>query len=133
MTTIAPKQRTAIGRHRRGLEVILADAPAGAAVIVAAAVPPVACGPPVHVHAASDETFLILSGVLLVHASEGPGRQRQRGTVEWARGAVPGLLPARFPGPLAAPAVRLSTQRALHGYCRQAGSAVQGPGILVPR
>jgi hypothetical protein len=59
--------------------------------------------------------------------------QRQRGTVEWARGAVPGLLPARLPGPLAEPAVRLSTQRALHGYCRQAGPAAQRPGILLPR
>jgi hypothetical protein len=65
--------------------------------------------------------------------AEGLGRQRQRGRVEWARGAVPGLLPARFPGPLAEPAVRLSTQRALHGYCRQAGSAAQGLGILLPR
>ena len=68
MTTIVPEQRAAIGRHRRGLEVILAGAPGGAAVIVAGAVPPAACGPPLHVHAASDETFLVLSGVLLVHA-----------------------------------------------------------------
>lgn len=68
MTSIVPQQRTAIGRHCGGLEVILAGAPAGPAVIVAGAVPPAACGPPVHVHPASDETFLVLSGVLLVHA-----------------------------------------------------------------
>jgi hypothetical protein len=68
MTTIGAEQRTAIGRHRRGLEVIPADAPAGAAVIVAGAVPAAACGPPLHVRAASDETFLVLSGVLLVRA-----------------------------------------------------------------
>jgi hypothetical protein len=40
--------------------------------------------------------------------------------VESARGAVPVLLPVRFPVPLAEPGVRLSTHRALHGFCRQA-------------
>lgn len=40
--------------------------------------------------------------------------------VESARGAVSALLPVRFPVPLAEPAVRVSTQRALHGRCRQA-------------
>jgi putative transposase len=40
--------------------------------------------------------------------------------VESARGAVPVLLPVRFPGPLAEPGVRLSAHRALHGGCRQA-------------
>ncbi|WP_041759128.1 hypothetical protein [Pseudonocardia dioxanivorans] len=39
------------------------------------------------------------------------------GVVESAWGAVPGFLPARFPRPLAEPAVRVSTQRALHGFC----------------
>jgi mannose-6-phosphate isomerase-like protein (cupin superfamily) len=68
MTTIAPEQRTAVGHHRRELEVILASAPAGAAAIVACAARPATCGPPLHVHAASDETFLVLSGVLLVYA-----------------------------------------------------------------
>ena len=49
---------------------------------------------------------------------------------ESARGAVPGLLLARFPGPFAEPAVRLSAQRALHGSFGQAGPAAQGLGIL---
>jgi len=50
--------------------------------------------------------------------------------VESARGAVSGLLPVRFPRPLAEPAVRVSTQRALHGDCRQAGfGRAQGVGI----
>ena len=54
--------------------------------------------------------------------------------VESARGAVPGLLPVRFPGPLAEPAVRLSTQRALHGVDRQGWPGkVQGLGIVLPR
>ena len=46
---------------------------------------------------------------------------------------MPGLLPVRFPGPLAEPAVRVSAQRALHGSCRQAGAAAQGLGIVLPR
>jgi hypothetical protein len=37
---------------------------------------------------------------------------------ESARGAVMALLPFRFPVPLAEPAVRLSTQRALPGLGR---------------
>src|SRR5215470_2108730 len=37
--------------------------------------------------------------------------------VESAWGAVPGLPRVRFPRPLAEPAVRLSTQRALRGSC----------------
>ena len=68
MTTIVPEQRTAVGRHSRELEVILASAPTGAAVVVACTVPAATFGPPLHVHAASDETFFVLSGVLLVHA-----------------------------------------------------------------
>ena len=66
MTTIAPHQRTAVGRHRRELEVILASAPAGAAVVVCCIVPPATCGPPLHAHATCDETLYVLSGVLLV-------------------------------------------------------------------
>jgi hypothetical protein len=54
--------------------------------------------------------------------------------VESAWGAVPMLPSVRFPRPLAEPAVRVSTQRALHGVCRQAGfAAVQGLGIVLPR
>jgi hypothetical protein len=54
---------------------------------------------------------------------------------ESVRGAVPGLLPVRFPGPLTEPDVRLSSHPALHRFCRQAGMAAltQGLGILFPR
>jgi quercetin dioxygenase-like cupin family protein len=69
MTTIVPEQRTAVGCHRRGLEVILASAPAVAATVVGCAVPPATSGPPLHVHRSSDETFLVLAGVLLVRAN----------------------------------------------------------------
>ena len=55
-------------------------------------------------------------------------------TAESAWGAVPGLLPARFPRPLAEPAVRISPQRALHGVCRHAWLGMdQGLGIVFPR
>jgi mannose-6-phosphate isomerase-like protein (cupin superfamily) len=119
MTTIVPQQRTAIGHQRRGLEVILADAPAGAAVIVAGAVPPAACGPPLHVHAASDETFLVLSGVLLVHAGGQVTAVREGGLVH-VSGAMPHTFattpdsPARFlllhtPGTSGNPASRRRT------------------------
>ena len=50
-----------------------------------------------------------------------------------ARGAVPGLLLVRFPGPPAEPAVRLSAQRALRGLYRQVVAAAQGLGILFAR
>lgn len=50
--------------------------------------------------------------------------------VESARGAVSAFLPVRFPGPLAEPGVRVSTHRALHRFCRQAGfGSAQGVGI----
>src|SRR5215469_17893258 len=68
-----------------------------------------------------------------------PGRRcgctnHQGAPAESARGAVPVLPPARFPGPLAEPAVPVSRQRALHGCCHQAGFAGgHGDGILFPR
>ncbi len=55
------------------------------------------------------------------------------GSVESAWGAVPGLLLARFPRPLAEPGVPVSGYRALHGSCRQAWLGTQGLGIVPPR
>jgi mannose-6-phosphate isomerase-like protein (cupin superfamily) len=101
MTAIAPEQRTAIGRHRRELEVILASAPAGGAALVACAARPATCGPPLHVHAVSDETFLVLSGVLLVYADGQVTTIREGGLVHVSGGmphtfaTTPGS-PARF-------------------------------------
>ena len=101
MTTIVPEQRTAAGRHRRGLEIILASAPAGAATVVACAVPPATCGPPLHVHSSSDETFFVLAGVLLVHADGQVAAIPEGGLVHVSHGmphtfaTTPGS-PARF-------------------------------------
>ena len=71
MTTIAPEHRTTLGRHLRELQVILASAPACAAVVFACTVPAATCGPPQHVHAACDEIFFIVSGKLLVLSADG--------------------------------------------------------------
>ena len=56
-----------------------------------------------------------------------------RRSVESAWGAVPGLLLARFPRPLAEPGVPITEHRALHGFCRQAWLRTQGLGIVPPR
>jgi hypothetical protein len=56
----------------------------------------------------------------------------ERGQGESAWGAVTTLPSFRFPRPLTEPAVRLSTQRALHGYAAALDS-VQGLGMAAPR
>jgi quercetin dioxygenase-like cupin family protein len=101
MTTIVPEQRTAVGRYSRALEVILASAPTGAAAVVACTVPAATSGPPLHVHAASDETFFVLSGVLLVRADGQVATLPEGGLVHVSHGTphtfatTPGS-PARF-------------------------------------
>jgi hypothetical protein len=86
-----------------------------------------------HEHARPDERHDGLAArirhMLRPHSHEAAGKV-DAAMVESARGAVPTLLPVRFPVPLAEPGVRLSTHRALHGSCRQAWFAVaQGAGI----
>jgi len=99
MTTIAPEQRTAVGRYPRELEIILASAPTGAAAVMACAACPATCGPPLHVHAASDETFLVLSGVLLVYADGQVATVPEGGLVH-----VSGGMPHTFATTLDSPA-----------------------------
>ena len=57
--------------------------------------------------------------------------------VKSVRGAVPVFRPARFPGPLPEPAVRLSPQRALRksqvGLAGDYAVAGQGVGMAAPR
>ena len=59
------------------------------------------------------------------------------GVVKSVRGAVPVFRPARFPGPLPEPAVRLSPQRALRksqvGLAGDYAVAGQGVGMAAPR
>jgi mannose-6-phosphate isomerase-like protein (cupin superfamily) len=101
MTTIVPGQRTALGPHRRDLQVILASTPARAAVVVACAIPAGTSGPPLHVHATCDEIFFILSGELLVHADGHVATIREGGLVHVSCGmphtfATTPDTPARF-------------------------------------
>lgn len=101
VTTISPRQRMAVGRHRRELELILASAPAGAAVVVACSVPPATCGPPPHTHATSDEALYVLSGVLLVRDDGQVAVIPEGGLVHLGRGtphtfATPPGAAARF-------------------------------------
>ena len=63
--------------------------------------PPATSGPPLHVHAVSDETFFVFSGVLLVHADGQVATIPEGGLVTVSRGmphtfaTTPGS-PARF-------------------------------------
>ena len=101
MTAIVPGHRTALGPHLRELQVILASAPTRAAVVIACTVPAATSGQPLHVHAASDETFFILSGKLLVHADGHVTTIREGGLVHISCGmphtfATTPDTPARF-------------------------------------
>jgi quercetin dioxygenase-like cupin family protein len=120
MTAIVAEQRTAVGRHRRGLQAILASAPAGAAAtVVACAVPPATCGPPLHAHAASDETLLVLSGVLLVHADGQVATVTEGSLVHVSRG-----MPHTF---------ATTPDSAAHFLALHAPGRVRGVPALLPR
>jgi len=69
-------------------------------------------------------------GIIAVPRPTRSHRHDSARTDESAWGAVPALLLVRFPRPLAEPAVRVSTQRALHGFCR---GLVQASGQGAPR
>lgn len=66
---------------------------------------------------AADPAVDVLGAAAGLQPRERPARGEHL-VVESARGAVPVLPPARFPGPLAEPAVPITRQRALHGRCR---------------
>jgi mannose-6-phosphate isomerase-like protein (cupin superfamily) len=129
MTTVVPQQRIAVGRHGRELEVILASASPGPATILACAVPPATSGPPLHVHAASEETFFVLSGVLLVHAGGQLAAIPEGGLVHIGRGmphtfaTTPGS-PARF--------LMLHTSGTAGGPCTAAAHTMQDHGGDLP-
>jgi mannose-6-phosphate isomerase-like protein (cupin superfamily) len=66
MTTIVLADARPVGR--RGFEIVLPNtATDGAFAVVEAEFPPGTAGPPVHLHPASDETYYILSGMLLMY------------------------------------------------------------------
>lgn len=69
MTTIVrPQQHAGVSRDRRGLTIVLpSEATGGLLAVVEVDIPAATAGPPLHIHPASDETFIVQSGTLLVH------------------------------------------------------------------
>lgn len=66
MTTIVLADERPVGR--RGFEIVLPNsATDGMFAVVEAEFPPGMAGPPVHLHPASDETYYVLSGTLLMY------------------------------------------------------------------
>jgi mannose-6-phosphate isomerase-like protein (cupin superfamily) len=67
-TVVLPGQHDAASRAGRGLDILLSGKDsAGAAAVIDCHVPAATAGPPLHRHPASDETFVVISGTLLVH------------------------------------------------------------------
>lgn len=57
-----------VSREGRGLRILLPGAETGGALaIVECEIPEATSGPPLHVHPGSEETFVVISGRLLVH------------------------------------------------------------------
>jgi mannose-6-phosphate isomerase-like protein (cupin superfamily) len=64
-TVILPEQRPA---GRRGFEIVLPTAATnGAAALVEARVVAATAGPPLHIHRASEETYFVLDGALVMY------------------------------------------------------------------
>lgn len=86
-TVVLPEQRAGVSRDGRGLEVILPSAATGGtAAVVDCRVPAATAGPPLHIHPASDETFIVLSGTLLVHVDGMLTELAEGGLVHVSRG-----------------------------------------------
>jgi quercetin dioxygenase-like cupin family protein len=67
-TVIRSEHRADVARDRRGLRIVLPSAAtADVLAVVDCDIPAGTAGPPVHIHPASDETFVVLSGTLLVY------------------------------------------------------------------
>src|ERR1700712_1546103 len=64
-TIVLPEQRP---EGRRGFEIVLSSAHTdGVSALVEAHVPGAMSGPPLHTHPASEETYFVVSGRLLLH------------------------------------------------------------------
>jgi mannose-6-phosphate isomerase-like protein (cupin superfamily) len=67
-TVISPGQHDVASRAGRGLDILLSsEDTAGTAAVIDCHVPAATAGPPLHRHPASDETFVVISGTLLMH------------------------------------------------------------------
>jgi quercetin dioxygenase-like cupin family protein len=84
---VLPGERTGVGREGRGLEVLLsAEQAGGSTSVLECFVAAGSSGPPVHVHPGSDETFLVLSGVLLVYVDGRVSEVGEGGLIHVTRG-----------------------------------------------
>src|SRR3954454_2014058 len=64
-------QRSLVNRDGRGLEILLSSAATGGTLsVVDCHLPAGTPGPPLHLHPGSDETFILLSGTLLLHLDD---------------------------------------------------------------
>ena len=103
MTTIVrPAQHADVARDRRGLRIILpSTSTAGVLAVVDCDIPAGTAGPPLHIHPASDETFVVQSGTLLVYLDGDVTELGAGDVVHIRRGtrhtfATPPTSPAKF-------------------------------------
>ena len=89
MTTIVLDQqhRSAVGRTGRGIEILLSSTEtAGRLAVLDCRIPPGTPGPPLHIHPASDETFLVTAGILLIQVGDEVAEVGPGGLVHVSRG-----------------------------------------------
>ncbi len=101
-TVIHQEQRADVGRDRRGLRIVLpSPVTGGVLAVVDCDLPAGTAGPPVHIHPASDETFIVQFGTLLVYLDGEVAELGAGDLVHIRRGtrhsfASPPSSPARF-------------------------------------
>jgi hypothetical protein len=101
----------AASRAGRGLDILLSsEDTGGTAAVIDCHVPAATAGPPLHRHPASDETFVVISGTLLVHVdgqvtelTAGGLVHVSRGTPGDPRSVMGGLTPVTDPVPTMCP------------------------------
>lgn len=77
----------AASRTGRGLDILLSsEDTAGTAAVIDCHVPAATAGPPLHRHPASDETFVVISGTLLVSVDGQVTELTEGGLVHVSRG-----------------------------------------------
>lgn len=88
MSTVGlPGRHDAASRAGRGLDILLSsEDSAGAASVIDCHVPAATAGPPLHRHPGSGETFVVISGTLLVHVDGQVTELTAGGLVHVSRG-----------------------------------------------
>jgi mannose-6-phosphate isomerase-like protein (cupin superfamily) len=120
----------AASRAGRGLDILLSsEDTAGTAAVIDCRVPAATAGPPLHRHPASDETFVVVSGTLLVHVDGQVTELTAGGLVHVSRGT-----PHTFATPLGEGAhfLTLHTPGGFEGFHVAAAAAERAAGGPVP-